>query len=125
MADQIVKGTPPMLMLPAKNYFFKVHEEKHRLSIPRVGKFQDLDPEFYTEDSGEFKIFDPETGHFHISAIGQVLFAQKQYPDLGPNQLFVPFSMVVTDEEIHILGQIIEIVVPVEKPEEPKEEEIH
>lgn len=118
MAEQVVKGTPPMLMLPAKNYFFKVYDERHKLTIPREGNFNEIDPEFYKEEAGDFKIFDPETGHFNVALIGQVLFATKQYPDLGPNQLFVPFSMVVTKEEVHILGQIIEIVVPNMEAEE-------
>ena len=123
MPDKIVKGTPPMMMLPAKNYFFKVHEDRHRLTIPRTGVFKDLDPSFYSEESGEFKIYDPETGHLDVAAVGQVLFATQQYPDLTQGQFFVPFSMVLTEQEIHILGQVIEIMVPVQEKETEEETE--
>lgn len=126
MSEKIVKGTPPMIMLPAKNYFFKVYEDKHRLTIPRTGKFTDLDPAFYSEESGEFKIYDPETGFMDLAAIGQVLFATQQYPDLEQGQLFVPFSMVLTEEEIHLIGQVIEVMVPVqEKEEETEDDTVH
>lgn len=123
MPDKIVKGTPPMIMLPAKNYFFKVHEDRHKLTVPKTGLYKDLDDTFYTDESGAFKIFDPDTGHVDLASIGQVLFATKQYPDLKQGEFFVPFSLVVEENEVHILGQVIELVTPINEDSEEKTEE--
>lgn len=113
MTDIIVKGTPPLLMLPAKNYFFKVYGDKHQLVVPKSGTFKDLDADFYKEEDGSFDLFNSETGTLDLAALSHVLFATKQYPDLDSAQFFVPYNVIVKENELHLLGQVIEIMVPV------------
>ena len=51
-------GTPTMMLLPARNYKFKVYPEEYEIIIPRKGFYKDLDEEMYSEEDGEFNILD-------------------------------------------------------------------
>ena len=103
-------GTPTMVMLPAGNYYFKVLEDQFKLTITRSGLYQELDPEFFAEEDGEFNIFDTDNSVMYLPSVTKVLFAEKKYPDLKSNQLFAPIALVFNEETVDILGQILELL---------------
>ena len=122
MEDKIMKGTPPMVMLPAKNYVFKVTDEHFVIEIPRRGKYSELAPDFFKEEAGEFEIL-AENGVLFTPAITKVLFATKKYPDLEFNQLFVPHTFEIKDDTVVIIGQVIELMLNQGNTEPVKNEE--
>lgn len=101
-------GIPTMALLPARNFYFKVLNDKYKLTIPKSGDFYKLDKEFFDEDSGLFEIIGKES--VNISTITKVLFGTKSYPDLKHNQLFCPISMVVNGDNVDIFGQVVEML---------------
>lgn len=108
-------GTPTMVLLPAINYLFKVHRKEYKITVPRKGIYNEIDPELYTEEDGEFMILDEKSNVMYLPAISKVLFAVEKYPDLKPNQLFAPIALVFRKKEVDIIGQIVEMLeVPAE-----------
>jgi len=107
-------GTPTALMLPARNYKFKVYPEKHVLTVPAEGKYSDLDPELFDESHGEFDFLqfaeDEQSFTLFIPALSKVLFATHQYPDMKDNQAFTPIAITVKGEEVEIVGNLIEMI---------------
>ena len=102
-------GILSMAMLPARNDTFFVADKKYyKIIIPRKGKYEDIDPDFFKESDGEFDILNANNVLF-LPFITKVLFASKQYPDLADNQLFVPLTLVFKEEEVDIIGQIVEL----------------
>lgn len=112
MEDKYQEGTPPMVLLPAKNYVFKVTDEYYVIEIPRRGKYVDLDPDFYTEAHGEFDIYTEPNGLLYMPSVTKVLFATKKYPDLKFNQFFVIVSFRIEAEQVVIVGQVIDMMLP-------------
>lgn len=106
-------GTPTIALLAAKNYRFTVHSEEHKITVPRSGSYHELDPSTYKKEDGEFMLFDEKSKVMYLPAISKVLFATKQYPDLKPTQIFAPMAFVFKDDEVDIIGQVIEML-PVE-----------
>ena len=108
------QGTPTAMLLPARNYKFKVFEEQFTIKVPRSGKFSELAPEFYKDNKEEFDFlqYDDERKKVFISIpfISQVLFATAQYPDLKDNQAFVPMVLIISDDDVEIVGKLIEMV---------------
>ena len=129
MEDVIMKGTPPAVLLPARNYVFKVVTDHIMVEIPRRGKYNELAPDFFPTEAGEFDILN-ENGVLFMPAITKVLFALKKYPDLSNNQLFVPHTFEIKEDTVVVIGQAIELVMPeastdTEEPDknpEPEEE---
>lgn len=107
-------GTPTIALLPAANYLFKVHKKEHKVTIPRRGVYEKLDPKAYNKDDGEFSLFDKKNSVLYMPAISKILFATKQYPDLKSNQLFAPIALVFRNDEVDIIGQIVEMIEPTE-----------
>jgi len=109
-----VVGTPTMMLLPARNYRFKVYQKDHSIKIPRKGAYKDFDGEVFSEKDGEFDILrhdeDSNSRTLHLPSISKVLFAASKYPDLKDNQAFVPLVMLVREDEIEIVGNIIEML---------------
>jgi hypothetical protein len=104
-----IHGLPTILMFPASNYTFKVSEKEFTLKIPRRGCYHDLCPEHFSiERDGEFCIYDDESKILYIPAITKVLFAINQYPELEYNQFFAPIALVIDDDEVSIIGNIVE-----------------
>jgi len=101
-------GTPTMMLLPAKNYKFKVYPEEYNITIPRRGFYKDFDADLYTEEDGEFNILANDI--LYMPSISKVLFATSQYPDLEDNQAFTPIAMVVEENDVQIIGNIIEML---------------
>ncbi len=116
MEDKYIKGTPPMVMLPAKNYVFKITDEHFEIKLPRKGSYHDLDPEFFPEDAGDFNIFDETTHVLYLNVVTKVLFAISKYPDMKFNQFLVPFALKFEDDAVILMGQIMDMMVTT-KPE--------
>jgi len=112
MTDKYIKGTPPAVLLPAKNYVFKVEEEHYVIKIPRKGSYHTLAPTVFEADSGDFNIYDEESKIIYLPSITKVLFAVNKYPDLKFNQFFVPYALQIEEEEVIITGQVINMLLP-------------
>lgn len=111
--EKYIQGTPPAVMLPAKNYLFKITNEHFVIELPRRGSYHDVAPEFFPEDSGEFNIFDEESRILYMPAITKVLFAAAKYPDLKFNQFFTPYSIKIEDNTVLVTGMVIDMVLPI------------
>lgn len=107
-------GTPTMVLMPARNYKFKVINKEIKITVPRKGTYYDLDKEFYTKAEGEFNIYDEANAVMYIPSITKVLFGLKKYPALESNQLFAPIALVFNDDEVDVIGQVIEMLPPEE-----------
>jgi len=109
-----VVGTPTMMFLPARNYRFKVYKKDYSIKIPRRGVYKDFDSEVFSEKDGEFDILrcdeDSNSYSLYIPSISKVLFAASQYPALKDNQAFTPLVMLIREDEIEIIGNIIEML---------------
>ena len=108
-------GTPTMVLLPARNYYFRVLNAEFKIIIPREGTYEKLDSDFYDEAEGGFCLFDEENKVMYLPAISKVLFGTKKYPDLEPNQLFAPVAFVFNDDTVEIIGQLLEMLDPSDK----------
>jgi hypothetical protein len=109
--DIYVQGTPPALLMPAKNYVFKISKDNYIIELPRKGSYHELDPEFFTEEAGEFNLFDEESKIIFLPALTKVLFATRKYPELEFNQFFVPFSLKFEEDKVLVVGQVIEMML--------------
>ena len=105
-------GTPTMVMFPAKNYHFRVSKEEYTITIPRKGNYHELAPEAFSEEAGNFMVYDEENAVMYLPALTKILFATHKYPDLKSNQLFAPIALLIDKEEVKIIGQIIEMLPP-------------
>ena len=123
MTEKLMKGTPPIAFLPAKNYIFKITEEYYVIELPRHGSYIDLDPEFFTEEDGSFDILG-ENGILYTPSLTKVLFATKQYPNLKFNQFFVPVTIKFNEDKVILVGQIVDMMLqaPTSPEGESKEE---
>lgn len=106
-------GTPSLVMLPARNYYYKVVKEQHFIVIPRKGIYSELvgeDSKELFEVEGAFNIYDENSKILYLPSITKVLFATKQYPDLPQNHLFIPVFLVFSDEDVTVVGQVVEML---------------
>lgn len=110
MKDEIKNtGVLSMVLLPARNNTFFVEDKRYyTVTIPRKGKYEDIDSEFFSESDGDFDILNDKNSLF-LPEVVKVLFATKQYPDLADNQLFVPLTLTFREDMVDIVGQIIEM----------------
>ncbi len=105
-------GTPTMAFFPARNYHFKVVKNKHTITVPRLGNYHELAPEVFPKDEGDFMLYDDKNSVMYLPSISKVLFAVEKYPDLKNNQLFMPIFLIFDKETVDIVGQIIEMLPP-------------
>jgi len=115
MNTERILGTPTMMLLPARRYAFTVSEQDYTIKIPRRGKYKDLDPKFFTDEDGEFDILAKSGDEgveqiLFMPSISKVLFATAKYPVLKEDQAFTPIAIVVTKDEIEIIGQIVQML---------------
>lgn len=108
--EGVLVGIPTMALLPPKNFYFKVKENRHKITIPKSGKFSDLDKEFYSEADGDFSIVGDDPNVINISIITKVLFGTCKYPLLEDNQLFCPISIMINEDTVDIFGQIVDML---------------
>jgi hypothetical protein len=114
----VIKGQPGLVILPARGYTMKTVVSSHTFSIPIVGKFSELYPDFFelTKKSSELDLFETV---FYVDgnpclasiAIIEVLFAASLYPELKDNQIFSISSVVANKKTnlLHIIGSVLEI----------------
>jgi len=109
-----VMGTPTPLLLPARNYKFKVYDKEFSIIIPKKGKYADIDKKVFNKKDGEFDFLQTsEDGSEHViyfPAISKVLFGTGQYPDLEDAQAFAPMAFVIREDEVEIIGSVIEMI---------------
>ncbi len=108
--NNIIHGTPPAVLLPAKKYSFELVGENLIIKLPRKGNYHDLDPNFFDEDAGDFTIFNKENNIFYLPAITKVLFAMSQYPDLPDDHYLAPYAIQIVDDTVVIVGQVLRMV---------------
>lgn len=105
-----IEGTPTMVLLPARNFRFKVLAEEYTITIPRSGNYYEMAPEVFKPEDGEYMLYDEENAVMYLPSITKVLFATQKYPDLEDNQLFAPIALVLDEDTVSIVGQVIEIL---------------
>jgi hypothetical protein len=103
-------GTPSMVLMPARNYAFKVSPKTYIITLPRKGEYHDIEPDLFGKEDGEFELFNARRKIMYLPAISKVLFAANKYPDLENHQLFAPISLVFKKDTVEISGQIINMV---------------
>lgn len=108
--DKRQVGTPSMALMPARNYAFSVSDERYVIEIPRKGTYHELEPSLFSEEDGEFDLYNARKRIMYLPAISKVLFAAGKYPDLEKNQLFAPISLVFKKDTVEISGQIIDML---------------
>jgi hypothetical protein len=110
---QDVVGTPTPMMLPARNYKFRVYDEEFSVTIPRKGKYVDLDAEMYTEEDGEFDLMQysrkDKAQIIYLPTLSRVLFATAQYPDIKDTQAFTPIALIIKKDVVEVIGHLIEM----------------
>ena len=113
ITSQEVVGTPTPMMLPARNYKFSVQDQEYSITIPRKGKYVDLDAEMFTEEDGDFNVMQyskKDASHIlYLPSLSRVLFATAQYPDLKDTQAFTPIALIIKKDTVEIVGNIIEM----------------
>jgi len=109
-----VVGTPTVMMLPARNYKFRVSTQEYKITVPRQGKYVDLDSEAYTEEDGEFNLMQyskKDGSHVvYLPSLTKVLFATSQYPDIKDTQAFTPIALIIKKDVVEIVGNLIEMI---------------
>lgn len=103
-------GTPSMVLMPSRNYAFKLSKEVYVITIPRKGTYHDLEPNLFSEEDGEFELYNDKKGIMYLPAISKVLFANKKYPELEDHQLFAPLSLVFKKDEVEISGYVVDMI---------------
>jgi hypothetical protein len=103
-------GTPSMVLMPARNYAFKVSKEVHTITVPRRGEYSEIEPNLFTKEDGEFELYNSRKRVMYLPAISKVLFATNKYPALEENQLFAPISLVFKKDTVEISGQVINMI---------------
>ena len=111
---QDVVGTPTVMLLPARNYKFKVYDQEYSVTIPRKGKYVDLDNEMFTEEDGDFNVMrysrKEKAQIVYLPDLSRVMFAMSKYPNLKDTQAFTPIALVIRKDEVEIIGNLIEMV---------------
>ncbi len=105
-------GTPTMVLFPARNYCFRVLGKEYSIKVPRKGVYDDLAPDIFSEEDGEFNLYDEKSKVMYLPAISKVLHAVSKYPNLKVNQLFAPIALIFSKNEVEIVGQVLEMVEP-------------
>lgn len=108
---KIIQGTPSMVLLPARNYVFRVSNENYVIEIPRKGAYTEVAPEIFNKADGEFNIYDDQSGILYMPSITKVLFAASKYPDLKSTELFVPYVVKFTEDTVTIVGSVVEMLL--------------
>jgi hypothetical protein len=107
--DGFQRGTPTMILLPAKPYKFKVSKKEYKITLPRKGTYKDIDSDFFSEEDGEFMLMDNKSNIMYLPAISKVLLATGKYPDLEAHQFFAPVALIFKKDKVEIIGQIGEM----------------
>ena len=110
---QEVVGTPTSMMLPARNYKFSVQDQEYSITIPRKGKYVDLDDKMFPEEDSEFNVMvysrKDKAQVVYLPHLSRIMFATSQYPDLKDTQAFTPIALIIKKDTVEIVGNIIEM----------------
>jgi len=110
---QDVVGTPTAMLLPARNYKFRVYDKEFSVTVPRKGKYVDLDHEMFTEEDGDFNIMQysrkDKAQMVYLPDLSKVMFAVSKYPDLKDTQAFTPIALVIKKDTVEVVGNVIEM----------------
>ena len=111
-------GIPGLVFLPLHVYDLEEINEQVTFSIPMVGKFSEMYPDFFelankNEDTDCFEIIidsDNRPGVLSMLLI-EVMLASSSYPALEKNQVFSLSSLVLDYDEnvLYITGGVLEI----------------
>ena len=112
--EQTIVGIPTLALLPSKDFYFKVNKDKHKITIPKSGKYKDLDKDYFSDEDGDFVVIDENNSVCYLSLITKILFATNKYPSLKYNELFCPLALSINDKTIDIFGQTITMLEPPE-----------
>ena len=108
-----VHGLPAALLLPLENYKFLVHNTNYKITIPRRGKYVDLNSGLFTEDDGAFDFLqeslNKEEYIVFTASITKILCCLNKYPALENNQAFVLNGFVIKEDTVDIVGTVIEL----------------
>ena len=105
--DNIYVGLPTMCLLPMNKTRFKAIGGL-RIVVPRSGTYNELAPEIFKEESGEFDLL--ANNILYLPAITKVLSATRKYPNLKANQIFSPSALSFEDDKVIIEGMVLEIL---------------
>jgi len=109
MSEEVkVVGVPSAILLPSRNFKFKVEQGNYVIELPRKGTYEELDPEFFTENDGDFNFMGNDI--LYLPSLTKALFAAKKYPDLTDNQAFALLAFKMKEETIEIIGNVIEFL---------------
>lgn len=106
----IIDGIPTMVLIPSFLYRFKVLKDMHKIVVPRRSTYKKLAPFLCNDEDGSYDLLDEESKVMDISSITRVLFAVKKYPKLKRHQLFAPKRLIFDEDNLTIVGQIIEML---------------
>lgn len=108
-----VVGTPTLMLLPARNYKFKVHTEDYVVKLPRKGTYVELDNKIFSNEDGEFDFLqyseEDDSYIVYLPTLSKVLFAVSKYPDLNELQAFTPIALKINKDEVEVVGNVIEM----------------
>jgi len=107
MERKIYEGLPTMSLFPMNPTRFMVVDEI-KLTIPRRGNYNELNPEVFDVSSGDFDLLKDSV--LFMPAITRILLATNKYPDLAGNQVFTPSVFVFNEDTVEIQGSILEII---------------
>jgi hypothetical protein len=109
-----VVGTPTAMLLPARNYRFRVYEKEHVITIPRKGNYIDISDEIFSKDDGEFNLLQYSKSKrchtIYLPALSKILFGVAKYPDLSDTQAFTPIALVIKKDVVDVIGHLIEMI---------------
>ena len=106
---QMHEGILNMVMFPQKQFRFIASDNEYKITIPKKGKYHELNPKIFGEEEGAFDILDKENDVLYIPSITKVLIATGKYPELGPMQVFAPKFLLINEDTVDIIGQILEL----------------
>ncbi|MBV5347950.1 hypothetical protein JZU46_07035 [bacterium] len=101
-------GVPTICFLQARNYKFMVSTDSYMMKVPVKGTYKELDPDFFSEDDGDFTIYDGDD--INVASLSRVLFAAKKYPNLADNQVFCPLKFALSGDEVTVYGQVVQLL---------------
>jgi len=109
-----VIGTPTMLLLPSRNYKFKVSNTQYSVRLPRCGKYSDLDSKLFSDKDGDFDVLLHDDKYnadvVLLPNISKLMFVTSQYPDMKDNQAFAPVALIIHEDYVDVVGNLIEMM---------------
>ena len=109
VTDSIFTGVPTMCLLPLNSIKFKVVTAALHIQIPRSGVYNNIAPEIFNEEDGEFNLF-ANDNTLYIPSITKVLLATGKYTVLNANQIFAPHIISFDVDVVFIEGMVLEIL---------------